>query len=404
MNAQQRRTALWAVIGGLIIVALFMLFRPQSVSVDIQTVSLGTLVVTVNEEGETRVRDIFVLSAPVAGRMLRIEAEVGDEVIAGQTVLAEIEPVDPTFLDFRGEAQAQAAVRAADSAKTLAQSEVEQWRAELDFARAELKRARKLIADNTISQRDLDNAERNERTAKATVATKIAALQIRIFELERARAQLLSPAEIREKREDCQCVPILSPVDGRILRVIIESEGVVLPGEPLLEIGDPTELEIVVDLLSADAVRVMSGQRVIIDGWGGEQSLEGQVHRVEPFGFTKVSALGIEEQRVNVIIDITSSQDQWVRLGHGYQADLKIVLWESNDIITLPLTSLFRVGDQWAVFVEENGSARRRDVMVGKRNGLEVEIVDGLEVGDRVIMYPSNAVVEGVSVSERGTA
>ena len=364
--------------------------------------TLGELVVTVNEEGETRVRDIFVLSAPVTGRMLRIEAEAGDEVIADETVIAEIEPVDPTFLDFRGEAQAQAAVSAAESAKTLAQAEVEQWQAELDFARAELKRARELIEDNTISQRDLDDAERNERTTKATVATKVAALQVRTFELERARAQLLSPAEAKTNREDCQCIPIVSPIDGRILRVLNESEGVIPAGEPLLEIGDSSDLEIVVDLLSADAVRVAAGQRVIIDGWGGGTPLEGRVRRVEPFGFTKVSALGIEEQRVNVIVDIESPQTSWARLGHGYQVDLGIVLWESDDSITLPLTSLFRIGDQWAVFVDDGGNAQRRDVTVGKRNGLEAEIVDGLAVGERIILYPSNAVVDGVAISERG--
>jgi len=402
MNAQQRRLLLWGVIGGLIVVALFMVFRPQSVPVDLQTVTLGELVVTVNEEGETRVRDIFVLSAPVTGRMLRIEAEAGDEVIADETVIAEIEPVDPTFLDFRGEAQAQAAVSAAESAKTLAQAEVEQWQAELDFARAELKRARELIEDNTISQRDLDDAERNERTTKATVATKVAALQVRTFELERARAQLLSPAEAKKNREDCRCIPIVSPVDGRILRVLNESEGVIPAGEPLLEIGDSSDLEIVVDLLSADAVRVTAGQRVIIDGWGGGKHLEGRVRRVEPFGFTKVSALGIEEQRVNVIVDIESPQSSWARLGHGYQVDLGIVLWESDDSITLPLTSLFRIGDQWAVFVDDDGNAQRRDVTVGKRNGLEAEIVDGLAVGERIILYPSNAVVDGVAISERG--
>jgi HlyD family secretion protein len=198
MNAQQRRLLLWSILGGGILLTLFIVFRPQSVPVDVETVSLSPLVVTVNEEGETRVRDIFVLSAPVSGRMLRIEAEAGDEVVADQTIIAQIEPVDPTFLDFRSEAQAQSAVRAAESAKVLAQAEVDQWQAELDFARAELDRARELIEDNTISQRDLDSAEKNQRTAKATYATKIAALQVRIFELERARAQLMSPAEARE--------------------------------------------------------------------------------------------------------------------------------------------------------------------------------------------------------------
>jgi HlyD family secretion protein len=401
MNAQQRRLILWAVIGGSIVVALVIVFRPQALPVDTRLASIGTLVVTVNEEGETRVRDIFVLSAPVAGRMLRIEAEAGDEVVANETIIAEIEPVDPTFLDFRSETQANAAVRASESAKKLAQAEVDQWDAELDFARAELIRAHELILDNTISQRDMDEAERNERTAKATYATKIAALQMRNFELERARAELLSPAEVRLQRGDCECVPIKSPVDGQILRIINESEGVVAAGEALLEIGDSTDLEIVADLLSSDAVKVATGRRVIIEGWGGNVPLIGRVRRVEPFGFTKVSALGIEEQRVNVIVDFTSPHEQWARLGHGYQVDLRIVLWESTAVITVPLTALFRDGDQWAVFVEVDGIAQHRDVVVGQRSGLEAEITAGIEVGERVIMYPSNAVTDGVRVTER---
>ena len=402
MQAGQRRLLLWAVLGGAVLLALIAVFIPGAVSVDVQVVGRGELVVTVDEEGETRVRDVFVLSAPVAGRMLRIEAEAGDEVIANETVIAEIEPVDPQFLDLRSEAQAQAAIRAAESAKILAQAEVDQAEAELEFARAELDRARELIVDNTISQRELDNAERNEKTAKAAYATKLAGLQVRNFELDRARAELLSPAQGRERMGECECVPISAPVDGSVLRVLNESEGVVEAGEPLVEIGDATDLEIVVDLLSADAVRVAPGQRVIIEGWGGDLPVEGRVRRVEPFGFTKISALGIEEQRVNVIIDFTSPHAEWARLGHGYQVDLRVVLWEGVDVITLPLTALFRDGDRWAVFVESGGRARKRQVETGRRNGLEAEITSGLEVDERVILHPSDQVVDGVRVSVRG--
>jgi len=393
---------LWTVLGGGVVLALFVAFRPQAVPVDIEVAERGSLIVTVDEEGETRVRDVFVLSAPVAGRMLRIEAEAGDEVIANETVIAEIEPVDPTFLDLRSEAQAQAAVRAAESAKTLAQAEVDQAAAELEFARAEVERARELIIDNTISQRALDDAERNNKTSKAAYATTLAGLQVRNFELERARAKLLSPAESRQRRGDCECVPISAPVDGRVLRVLQESEGVVSAGEPLLEIGDPADLEIVVDLLSADAVKVVAGQRVVIEGWGGENSVAGRVRRVEPFGFTKISALGIEEQRVNIIIDFTSPREQWARLGHGYQVDLRIVLWEGADVIKLPLTALFRDGDQWAVFVESAGRAERRKVELGRRNGLEAEVIEGIEVGEQVVMHPGDKVVDGVRVRTRG--
>jgi HlyD family secretion protein len=401
MNATQRRLLLWAVIGGSILLALFQAFRPQAIPVDIVAVERGELVVSVDEEGETRVRDVFVLSAPVAGRMLRIEAEPGDEVIANETVLAEIEPVDPTFLDYRSEALAEAAVQSAESAKALAQAEVDQARAEQNFAEAEFKRARELIGDNTISQRDLDEAERRQKSAKAAVATALANLQVKTFEVERAKAQLLSPAERDRQRENCACIPITSPVKGVILRVVRESEGVVDAGQPLVEIGNSADLEIMVDLLSADAVKVTPGQRVIIDGWGGTQPLEGRVRKVEPFGFTKVSALGIEEQRVNVIIDFVSEREQWSRLGHGYQVDLQIVLWESSDVIKLPLTALFRAGDDWAVFVDADGTAEQRVVRIGRRNGIEAEITEGLEAGERVVMHPGDQVMDGVRITSR---
>lgn len=401
MSAGRRRLVLWVVIGSLVAAGLYAAFRPRPVPVDLVSVVHGDLVVTVDEEGETRVREVFVLSAPVAGRVLRIEPEVGDEVIANESILAEIEPVDPTFLDLRGEAQAQAAVMAAESARTLAQAEVDEASAELDFARAELDRARGLIVDNTISQRELDAAEREYKTANAAYATKLAALQVRNFELERARAELISPNERRSRQADCECVPIFAPVDGVILQVLHESEGVVPAGEPLLEIGDARDLEIVVDLLSADAVKAAPGQRVIIHGWGGTAPLEGRVQRVEPFGFTKVSALGIEEQRVNVIIDITSPPEEWLRLGHGYQVDLQIVLSEGTGILTVPLTALFREEGQWALFVDVQGRARRRHVELGQRNGLEAEITAGLEPGERIVLHPSDRVIDGVRIMPR---
>ena len=402
MQASQRRLILWTVLGGSVLLGLFMAFRPQAVQTDLISAARGQLVVTVNEEGETRVRDVFVLSAPVAGRMQRIEAEAGDEVVASETKLAGIEPVDPTLLDSRSEAQAQAAVSAAASSRVLAEAEVEQARANLDFARSELARAQELIADNTISERDLDEAQKQQRMAKAALDTRLAGLQVRSFELERARAELLSPMQARERGEDCECVPIVSPVDGVVLRIIEESESVVQAGQPLLEIGDPTDLEIVVDLLSADAVSVSPGQSVIIEGWGGARALEGRVRRVEPFGFKKVSALGIEEQRVNVIIDLVSDRGEWSRLGHGYQVDVRIVLAEAEDVITLPLTALFKDGGEWAVFVVADGRAERRRVEVGQRNGLAAEIVAGLEEGEEIVLHPGDNLDDGVRVKARG--
>ena len=404
MSAAVRRVLLWGVVAAAVGGGLLYAFLPRAVPVDLLQVTRGRLVVTVDEEGETRVRDVFVLSAPVAGRTMRIDADVGDRVVANETVLAQIQPIDPTFLDPRSAAQAEAAVHAAESGKQLAEAELEQATAEHDFATGELARARELVRANTISRRDLDEAERVYKTSKAVVERARAALQMRSFELEQARAQLLSPVETRERRGagGVDFIPVRAPVTGVVLRVPSQSERVVAAGEPLVEIGDPHDLEIVADLLSADAVKVAAGQRVIIEAWGGDRPLEGRVRRVEPFGFTKVSALGIEEQRVNVIIDLTSPAGQWERLGHGYQVDVRIVLWEGDGVLKLPLTALFRDGDRWAVFAVDNGRARRRDVRIGRRTGIEAEITDGLQEGERVVVHPSDRVADGVLVQARG--
>jgi HlyD family secretion protein len=401
MNAVWRRWIIWGVLGAVLAAGLVYAFRPQAVSVDLASVVRGPLVVTVDEEGETRVRDVFVLSAPVAGRALRIESEVGDAVVAEQTVVAEIEPVDPAFLDVRSEAQAEASLQAADANKVLAESELAEAEAEFDFASAELERARRLIKSETISERALDDAQRHFRRTRATVATARARLQVRSFELKRARAQLVSPVHTQAAHGACECVPLLAPVDGRILRVHHKSEGVVEAGDPLVEIGDPGDLEVVTDFLSSDAVKIVPGQRVIIEEWGGETALEGRVRLVEPFGFTKVSALGIEEQRVNVIIDFTSPRTDWQRLGHGYQLEVGVVLWEGSDVRKLPLTALFRHGGDWAVFVEEDGRARLRVIKVGRRTGLEAEIVEGIDTGDRVVVSPSDRITDGVRIRPR---
>ncbi len=400
MTVAQRRTVLWGVLLLLLAAGLVYAFRPQPVPVDFARVERGPLVVTVDEEGETRVRDVFVLSAPIAGRARRIEGEVGDAVVAGETVVVEIEPIDPAFLDVRSKAQAQAAVRTAEAAGVLASAELERAQAELAFADAELKRARRLIPQGTISQRRLDEDERTFKTAKANLATAQAALDMRNAELERARAELLSPLETRGQATGCPCVSVTAPVSGRVLRVHHESAGVVAPGEPLIEIGDPGDLEIVADLLSSDAVKVEAGQRVMIEDWGGEV-LDGRVERVEPYGFTKVSALGIEEQRVNVVIDFADPPERWQRLGHGYRVEARIVLWEGEDVLKVPLNALFRDGDVWAVFVETEGRAEKRRVEPGRQNGLASEIRAGLEAGQRIVLHPSDRVVEGVRLTAR---
>lgn len=401
MNAGTKRIVFWGVLTALLVTGLVFAFRPQPVIVDLYEVQRGSLVVTIDDEGETRVHDIYRLSAPVTGHMRRIGLHVGDTVEALKTVVAEIEPIDPSFLDPRSEAQAKADIMAAESAEALAGAEVDQAQAELTFARREHARALELIKENTISQRQLDDAERAYRTRRAALRTAKAGLQVRAFELERARATLVSPVETQDNHGACACVAIRAPVDGQILRILQQSEGVVSVGSPLVEIGNSRDLEIEVDLLSSDAVRVVPGQRVIIERWGGDQALEGQVRLVEPFGFTKISALGIEEQRVNVIIDLISPPDDWERLAHGFQVDVRIVLWETDNALTLPLLALFRDGEHWAVFVEAQGKAELRQIGVGRRSSLAIEVIDGVAEGEQVVLHPSDRVQSGVRITKR---
>ena len=402
MNAATRKRVLsWSVIGLLVLAGLLSAFWPRPLAVDLVTVRPGHMMATVGDEGETRVTDVFVLSAPIAGRARRIEFDPGDVTIANETLLAEIEPSDPVLLDPRSQVQAEAQLHAAESAETAARAEVEKARAELDLAESELDRARELASKGALSDADMEAAEQSHKASLAAFSMARATLQVRTHELARARAELMSPADSASRRQDCECVSIFSPVDGVILRVLRESEGVVAAGDPLIEIGDPERLEVVVDLLSTDAVKVGPGQAALIENWGGAESLHARVRRVEPFGFTKVSALGIEEQRVNVVLDIVSPRSNWRRLAHGYQVDVRIVLWEDDAAIGVPLTALFRDGDSWALFVNENDRAARRSVRVGHRTDRDAEIVEGLVEGEEVVAFPGEAIVEGVRLSRR---
>ncbi len=401
MSPATKRLLFWVPPALALAVALVWLFRPAAVAVDLVEVRRGPLMVSVADEGETRVRDMYVVSAPVPGRMRRIDLEAGDGVVADRTVVARIEPSDPAFLDVRSAAEARAGVDAAAAARTHAQAQVRRAQAELEFAQSELERIRILARSHTVSENDLDAAERRAKTADAALAEARAQLAVRESEYQVARARLMTPAS-RRVAADCDCVSVYSPVSGEVLRIVTESEGNVQAGAPLLEIGDPVKLEVVVDLLSADAVRVQPGQRAIIEAWGGPRPLEGAVRRVEPFGFTKVSALGIEEQRVNVVIDIKEPRAQWQRLGHGYRVEPRIVLWESRDVLQVPLSALFRQGTQWAVFVDRDGRAELRTVEVGHENGLEAEVTKGLDAGERIVPHPGDRVSPGVRLRQRG--
>ena len=401
MTAAHKRIMIWFVLGAILATSLLLLFWPRAVAVDLAAVTPGSLVVTIDEEGETRVRDTFVLSAPVAGRMSRIDAEVGDAVIARKTIIAKFEPIDPVLLDVRSLAQARAGVRAAEATEKLVLANLSQAQAEFEFADAELARAHQLRKEKMISIHEVDIAIRNAKTTHAALDTTAAALTVSRHDLERVRAQLLSPTDERVDHDQQAIVTVLAPINGQILRLLRESEGIVAAGEPLVEIGDTDDLEIIVDLLSTDAVQVRPDQRVIINHWGGSGELKGKVRRVEPFAVTKVSALGIEEKRVNVIIDLISPAEQRLGLGHGFQLEVRIVLSEDDSTLTVPLTALFRDGDQWAVYVESRGRAVQRTVSLGRQTSLEAEITKGIESGEHIVLYPSDRVSNNTRIANR---
>ncbi len=392
----------YAAVAAAVIAGLVYAFWPQPVPVDIAAIKRGELVVTIDGDGRTRVREVYLVSAPVPGRLLRIERHVGDVVVANETVLAAIQPTDPAFLDRRARAQAESLEKAAKAAYALAEAELARAIAELDFAQAELVRAERLAERGNVSQRDLDRAKLTVRTAEAAVATAEATVEMRRFELEVARAGLIEPGRSGDASDgQLCCVDVFSPVNGRVLRVMHESETVVAAGTPLVEVGDARDLEVVVDLLSSDAVRVAEGAPVVIEDWGGRTALSGRVRHVEPTGFTKVSALGIEEQRVNVLIDFTDPPEQWRNLGHGYRIEAHIAVWRGEDVLKLPLGALFRDGERWAVFVADGGRAHLRHVEIDHGNGREAQVNTGLSEGERVILHPSDLIADGVRVVPR---
>lgn len=402
-SAATRRMVLWTPIVIAVAAALIWLFWPKPVAVDLGEVQLGALQVTVNDEGEARVRDVFVVSAPIAGLMRRVELEAGDHVIANETVIARLEPSTPMFLDERTAAEARAGVDAADAARKFAEAQHRRAKAELEFAESELQRLRALAERQSISRNDLDAAERRAKTTAAAVAEAKASVKMRESEYQQARARLLNPSQSKRAAKDCDCILTYSPISGSVLRVLQESEGTVSAGTPIVEIGDAANLEIQLDLLSEDAVRVRPGQRVVIDGWGGSRPLAGVVRRVEPFGYTKISALGIEEQRVNVLIDLTEPREQWRRLGHGYRVQADIVVWEARSVLQVPQSALFRDGESWSVFVEEGGRAQLRHVTTGQYNGTQAQIVAGLAAGERIILHPNDRISDGARVEPRQT-
>lgn len=403
MRASLKRGLFLSTMALLVVAGLVYAFWPQPVPVDIATVERGDLRVTVDGDGRTEVRDVYTVSTPLAGRITRISLRPGDTVEAGETVITSLEETEPAFLDTRTRARTQAEVKAAEAAYDLARAELEREQAELEFRQSERERAERLYERGATTERALEEAQIAVRVQEARVAQARAAMRMRFAEVNTARAALIEPGESGHLAANAAycCIPIRSPVGGKVLRVLEESETVVLSGTPLIEIGDPNDLEVIVDLPSEQAVRVEPGDAVIIENWGGEGTLSGTVRRVEPYGFTKISALGIEEQRVNVIIDLTGPEERRAPLGHGYKVLARIVVVERKDVLRIPAGALFRTGRDWTVFAVEEGRAALRKVEIGANDGRHAEVVDGLEVGEWVVLYPSDRVEDGIRIVER---
>lgn len=396
-----KRLLALAAVGGVAVAAYFAL-QPRPVLVDVAPIDRGLIETTISEDGVTRIEDVFQISAPITGKLERLEFEVGDLVEKGQK-LAAVRPVDPPMRDARTRRELAAAIKAARAGVTLGEAEVARAEAAVRFSTLDLARQQQLAKQRVISVRVLQQAELELDTKNAQLRQAKANLDFRKRELESAEARMLEPTEIMKSggaANQC-CVDIRAPVAGAVLKLFTESEQVVPAGTKLLEIGDRRKLEIVADLLSEDAVRVRAGDLVWIENWGGTKRLAAKVKRIDPSGFLKVSALGIEEQRVNTIIQITEPRKHWLRLGHDFRVYVRVVVWRGTDVLRVPLSALFRKGNAWLVFVAANGKASEQEIVVGHRSETHAEIKSGLEEGQTVILHPSDRVMHGTLVAER---
>lgn len=388
------------IIGIFVVVLLIGIgFIPRPIIVDTAEAKRGTLRVSVEEEGRTRVIDRFVISAPVAGFMRRIELNVGDEIIKDQQLI-HLEPLRSSVLDPRSRAEAKARVAAAKAGLLAAEKSARAAAADSNYASTEHSRLKRLYESRTISLEKYQQAQTNARRTRATLESAEFSVEVARFELEEAVAALRFSADM-EAGETLETVSIKAPVQGRVLKIHHESEGVVNAGESLLEIGDPLSLEVEVDVLSKDAVRFKTGMKVIFERWGGDEPIEGVVRTIEPVGFTKISALGVEEQRVLVIADITSPTETWGKLGDGYRVEASFILWEGTEILQIPSSALFRYAEGWAVFIIQDGIAELRQVEIGNRSGLAAEILSGLVEGENVITHPGDNIENGSRVRLR---
>jgi len=368
---------------GLIIAGLW----PKPVAVETATVIRGPLRTTVNEEGKTRIKQRFVVAAPVMGQLRRIPFKAGAEVIAGETTVAVIDPLSPTLLDARSR-------NTTEAKRDTAFANLEKAKLSHAFSANEFHRSEKLYQDKTISIQELEAVQwRETSAAKEEVAAESA--------LRQAEAELaeFSVPDSNGTNGLCAAREVKAPASGRVLRVFEENARVVTAGTPLVEIGDPEDLEVVIEVLSRDGAAIQAGAKVEFEQWGGTEALVGKVRLVEPAAFTKISALGVEEQRVNVIADLITPPNQRANVGDNFRVEAKIVVWEASDAVKVPAGALFRQGERWATFTLVDGKARLQSVKIGRSSGIETQVLEGLDSGAVVILYPSSRVADGQRVT-----
>ena len=392
-----RRSLPWLGLIALLFLIAWGLW-PKPVIVETGAITRAPLTVHVSEEGKTRVRNRYIVAAPVAGKMRRVPLKPGDEVQAGTTLLTAIEPAASPLLDPRARVQAEALVSMHEASRRKAAESLEALRAALKMADADRDRMRSVRNDGTISASDRDRMEADASIKAAEVRAAEFSLQVIDHELAQARAVLLRP----DANTTGNLVEVRSPVSGRVLNVMQESETIVAAGTPILEIGDPADIEIEAEILSRDAVSIQPGDSVEIEQWGGENPLKGRVRRIEPAAFTKISALGVEEQRVHVLSDLVDPPSSAKALGDRFRVEVRVAVWHSDDVLVVPAGALFREGNLWKTFVYQNGSARLTTIEAGHSDGRFTEVLSGLKAGEKVLLHPPDTVKDGAAVIERG--
>lgn len=391
-----RRMLPWFGLSALLALIVWGLL-PKPVLIETGVAARGPLTVRVSEEGKTRVRNRYIVASPVAGKMRRVSLKPGDSVEAGKTVLTTIEPAVAPLLDSRARMQAEAAVSMHEAARKQAEESLTAARSAMKLAASELERLQAVKHGGVISESARDQAEADAAIKAAEVRAVEFSLQVIDYELAQARAALERP----EVSSAGNLVTVNSPVSGRVLKVMQESETIVAPGTAILEIGDPTDIEIEAEILSRDAVGMKPGDPVDIEQWGGEMALKGRVRRIEPAAFTKISALGVEEQRVYVLTDLIDPPESSKTLGDRYRVEVRVAVWHSDDVLVVPAGALFREGNVWKTYAYQDGKVRLVSIEAGHTNGRLTEVLSGLNAGDKVLLHPPDTVKDGSSVQER---